>query len=233
MDRFDQGFTLRRREGFRRNWIFSTSIANRRRWGATPPTGAGGCCFDGHNLDAWVKKAGKDWLKEDGPAQWKIVDGTMEVAPGTDCIITHQKIWRLSRACRVSARWVIRPTVGVFLEDRYEANINETYGVSRQGSQRRASTTARKNAKTENPSELSANWLGKRSISIFMHRPLAPMERNPVPRGLPCSSMGVKIYDNQSLDLPHRRRGALRGSADGADHAAGSMGCLCNSGISG
>src|SRR5881409_3943741 len=42
--------------------------------------------FDGKNLDAWAKKAGKDWLKEDGPAKWKLVDGAMEVVPDTDCI---------------------------------------------------------------------------------------------------------------------------------------------------
>ena len=48
--------------------------------------------FDGKTLDAWAKKAGKDWLKEDGPAPWKLVDGgAVEVVPGSDCIITHQK----------------------------------------------------------------------------------------------------------------------------------------------
>jgi len=35
--------------------------------------------FDGKNLDAWAKKAGKDWLKEDGPAAWKLVDANEPV----------------------------------------------------------------------------------------------------------------------------------------------------------
>src|SRR5215213_2066974 len=59
--------------------------------GAPPPKDAT-VLFDGKNLDAWAKKAGKDWLKQDGPAQWKLVDGNaVEVVPGTDCLITKQQ----------------------------------------------------------------------------------------------------------------------------------------------
>ena len=38
--------------------------------GAPPPKGAI-VLFDGHDLDAWAKKKGKEWLVEDGPAKWK------------------------------------------------------------------------------------------------------------------------------------------------------------------
>src|SRR3954454_13737665 len=94
--------------------------------GATPPQGAV-VLFDGKNLDAWAKKAGKDWLKEDGPAKWKLVDGAMEAAPESHCIITHQKFGD----CHLHAefRTLGSPTnSGIFLQDRYEVNINETYG---------------------------------------------------------------------------------------------------------
>src|SRR5438270_11667076 len=97
--------------------------------GAVPPKDAI-ILFDGKNLEAWAKKAGKDWLKEDGPAKWKLVEpNAMEVVPDADCIITHQKFGDCH--LHVEFRTLGEPTnSGVFLEDRYEVNINESYGKS-------------------------------------------------------------------------------------------------------
>src|SRR5258708_6997064 len=94
---------------------------------AKPPKGAV-ILFDGSNLDAWAKKKGKDWLVEDGPAKWKILGGgILEVVPNSDCIITHQKFGDCK--VHVEFRTLGAPSnSGVFLETRYEANINETYG---------------------------------------------------------------------------------------------------------
>jgi hypothetical protein len=95
--------------------------------GATPPKGAV-VLFDGHGLDAWAKKKAREWLVEDGPAKWKILtDGTLEVVPDSDCIITHQKFGD----CKVHAEFRTLGTPsnsGIFLQTRYEVNINETYG---------------------------------------------------------------------------------------------------------
>src|SRR5436190_2222906 len=58
---------------------------------APPPSGAV-VLLEGGSLDAWVKKKGKDWLAEDGPAKWKQVGGgAIEVVPDTDCIITKRQ----------------------------------------------------------------------------------------------------------------------------------------------
>jgi hypothetical protein len=100
----------------------------------TPPTmdakaPAGGVVlFDGTSLDAFANKSGKDWLKEGGPAPWKIVDGLMEVVPGTGGgIITKQRFGDCH--VHVEFRTLGAPSnSGVYLETRYEANINETYG---------------------------------------------------------------------------------------------------------
>ena len=95
--------------------------------GAAPPSGAV-VLFDGHNFDAWAKKAGKEWLTEDGPAKWKLTDaGAMSIVPGADCIITHQKFGDCH--LHVEFRTLGTPSKSaVFLETRYEVNINETYG---------------------------------------------------------------------------------------------------------
>lgn len=95
--------------------------------GAKPPAGAV-VLFDGKNLDAWSKKAGKDWLKGDGPAPWKLVDGAAEVVPGTDGgILSHQTFGDYH--LHAEFRTLGAPSnSGIYLETRYEANINETYG---------------------------------------------------------------------------------------------------------
>lgn len=95
--------------------------------GAKPPAGAV-VLFDGKSLEAWAKKAGKDWLKEDGPARWKLVEGgAVEVVPASDCIISHQKFGD----CHVHLefRTLGAPTnSGIYFQTRYEVNINETFG---------------------------------------------------------------------------------------------------------
>lgn len=95
--------------------------------GAPPPAGAV-VLFDGRNLDAWAKKAGKEWLKEDGPARWKLVaGGAVEVVPGTDCLLSRRRFGDCH--LHLEFRTLGAPTnSGVYLQTRYEVNINETYG---------------------------------------------------------------------------------------------------------
>ena len=95
--------------------------------GAKAPAGAV-VLFDGKNLDAFANKNGKEWIVENGPAPWKIVDGNLEVVPGTGGgIITHQKFGDCH--LHVEFRTLGAPSnSGVFLQTRYEADISEGYG---------------------------------------------------------------------------------------------------------
>jgi hypothetical protein len=95
--------------------------------GAKPPPGAM-VLFDGTNLDAWARRDVKNWLKEDGAPRWDLLQGgVMEIVPNSGYLITHRslKAYRL----HLEFRTLGGPTnSGVYLETRYEANINEMYG---------------------------------------------------------------------------------------------------------
>ncbi|SPE28615.1 conserved exported hypothetical protein [Candidatus Sulfopaludibacter sp. SbA3] len=95
--------------------------------GMKPPAGAI-VLFDGTNMDAWAKMKEKDWLTEDGPSPWHLVPGgAMEVVPRSGGLISHK--WFGDAKIHVEFRNLGGPAnSGVYIQDRYEANINEMYG---------------------------------------------------------------------------------------------------------
>jgi hypothetical protein len=168
--------------------------------GAPPPPGAI-VLFDGHNMDAWAKKSGKEWLKEDGPAKWKLLNGgVIEVVPDTDCIITHQKFGDCH--VHVEFRTLGAPSnSGVFLEDRYEANINETYGRLT-GDPNGGFDNCTENAHPRiRPCFPPLAW---QTFDIDFQAPRfdASGAKTANARATVLFN-GVKIYDNQELDRPH------------------------------
>jgi hypothetical protein len=95
--------------------------------GMKPPAAAV-VLFDGSGMDAWAKMKEKDWLTEDGPPAWHLFQGgILEVVPRTGNLISHK--WFGDSKIHVEFRNVGGPTnSGVYIQDRYEANINEMYG---------------------------------------------------------------------------------------------------------
>jgi catechol 2,3-dioxygenase-like lactoylglutathione lyase family enzyme len=95
--------------------------------GTKPPKGAI-VLFDGTNLDSWSKMKEKEWLKEDGPCMWHLVSGgAVESVPRSGSCISKQSFG--DAKIHVEFRNIGGPTnSGVYIQDRYEANINETYG---------------------------------------------------------------------------------------------------------
>jgi 3-keto-disaccharide hydrolase len=95
--------------------------------GAKPPAKAT-VLFDGTNMNSWAKMKEKDWLTEDGPSLWHLVPGAaMEVVPRTGSLISRKSFG--DAKIHVEFRNLGGPTnSGVYIQDRYEANINEMYG---------------------------------------------------------------------------------------------------------
>jgi hypothetical protein len=165
-------------------------------FGAKAPKGAI-VLFDGTNLDAWAKKNGKSWLEEDGPARWKLVkDGAVEVVTGSDCIITHKKFGD----CKVHVEFRtlgLPSNSGVFLEDRYEVNINETYArpeMSPNGGLDNCTTDAKPRIR---PCRAPLEW---QTFDIDFHAPRFDAAGNKTASGrMTVLFNGVKIYDNQEV----------------------------------
>ncbi|HEX3570697.1 MAG TPA: DUF1080 domain-containing protein [Acidobacteriaceae bacterium] len=95
--------------------------------GQKPPKGAV-VLFDGKDLNAFAKMMEKEWLKEDGPCMWHLVPGdAVESVPRSGNCISHKSFG--DAKIHVEFRTIGGPTnSGVYIQDRYEANINETYG---------------------------------------------------------------------------------------------------------
>ena len=99
--------------------------------GAKPPKGAI-VLFDGKNFDGWKvagKKPGEDSVK------WRLVDGAMEIVPGTGSIISRKEFadCKLHLEFRTpfmpEARGQGRGNSGVYLQGRYEVQVLDSYGL--------------------------------------------------------------------------------------------------------
>jgi len=168
--------------------------------GAGPPPGAV-VLFDGRNLEAWAKKHGKEWLTEDGPARWKLVDGgAMEVVPGSDCIITHRQFGDCK--VHVEFRTLGAPSnSGVFLEDRYEVNINETYARFDQSPNAGFDNCTENLKPRVRACRAPLEW---QTFDIDFHPPRFDSQGKKTANARATVLFnGVKTYADQELDLPH------------------------------
>lgn len=95
--------------------------------GAKPPAGAI-VLFDGSSLKEWAKMREKSWLEEDGPARWNLLEGgVMEILPGAGSLISRRSFGDMR--LHLEFRTLGGPTnSGIYLQSRYEVNINESFG---------------------------------------------------------------------------------------------------------
>jgi hypothetical protein len=156
--------------------------------------------FDGHNLDAWAKKNGKSWLEEDGPARWKLVaGGAAEAVPESDCIITHRKFGDCK--VHVEFRTLGFPSnSGVFLQDRYEVNINETYALQDRSPNAGFDNCTQDAKPRIRPCRPPLEW---QTFDIDFRAPRFDAAGNKTASARATVLFnGVKIYDNQELNRP-------------------------------
>lgn len=175
--------------------------------GAQPPTGAV-VLFDGRSLDAWANKKGKEWLVEDGPAPWKIVDGVLEVVPGTGGgIITHRKFGD----CHVHLefRTLGAPSnSGVFFETRYEVNINESYGST--GGTPNGGLDNCTPKGTEPRVRAARPPLAWQTFDIDFTAPRFDADGHKVADATATVFLnGAMVYERQALERPHGAAGRL------------------------
>jgi hypothetical protein len=113
------------------SFIMEKVIRLSRTLGAQPPKGAV-VLFNGNNFKEWKhtgKKPGEDSV------QWKLVDGAMEVKPGSGSIITRKEFTdvKLHLEFRTpfmpEARGQGRGNSGVYLQGRYEVQVLDSYGL--------------------------------------------------------------------------------------------------------
>jgi len=173
--------------------------------GEKPPPGAV-VLFDGSNLDAWAKKSGKDWLTESGPAQWKVVDGAIQIIPGNDSIITHQKFGDCH--LHVEFRNICAPTKSaVFLETRYEVNINESYGRLEGTTSGGLDNTSKDLAPRVRPSLPPLSW---QTFDIDFTAPRFDAAGTKTAKAVMTVYLnGVKLVDHRELDAPFGAAGRL------------------------
>ena len=97
--------------------------------GAKPPKGAI-VLFDGSNFDEWKHSADKT-----GSVQWKLVDGAMEVAPGTNTIRTKKEFADIKLHIEFRTPFMPeergqgRGNSGVYLQGRHEVQVLDSFGL--------------------------------------------------------------------------------------------------------
>ena len=164
--------------------------------GAEPPAGAI-VLFNGKNFKQWKhtsKKPGADSV------QWKLLKGgAMEVKKGTDSIVTKKKFtdFKLHVEFRTpfmpDARGQARGNSGVYLQERYEVQVLDSYGL--EGKDNECGGIYKIGAPLVNMCAPPTQW---QTYDITFYAPGAEKTNAQVT----VVHNGVTIHDNVSLPKP-------------------------------
>lgn len=167
---------------------------------ARPPAGAI-VLFDGKNFKQWKharKKSPSDKVR------WKLVDGAMEVKPGTGSIITKKQFSdiKLHLEFRTpfmpDARGQGRGNSGVYLQARYEVQILDSFGL--QGKDNQCGGIYKVARPSVNMCAPPLQW---QTYDITFRAPRLDKAGNKIKNAsLTVLHNGVKIHENVELPKP-------------------------------
>ena len=153
--------------------------------------------FDGKSLDNWTNGAGKS------PAEWKVADGVLEVAPGKGNILSKQMLdgdFKLHVEFRIpylpTRHGQDRGNSGVYLQGRYEVQVldayhNDTYKDGMCGAIYSVEPP------TENVAKAPTVW---QSYDIEFHAAKFENGKKVEPVRMTVYWNGVKVHDNTKVD---------------------------------
>lgn len=169
-----------------------------------PPPSDAVVLFDGRELSKWLGRDG-------GPAKWAVRDGYMEVVPGAGAIHTARGFgdvqlhveWSAPNPPKGSDQ--DRGNSGVFLMERYEVQVLDSYGNETYPDGQAAAVYGQY-PPLANASRAPGEW---QSFDIVFHRPRFRADGTLLrPASLTVLHNGVLVQDGVTLTGPtaHQRR---------------------------
>jgi hypothetical protein len=159
--------------------------------------------FDGKSFDNWTKLDGKT-----APG-WKIVNGAMEVVPGSGNIITKQRFggaFHLHVEFRVpympNAKGQARGNSGVYVQGRYEVQILDSYGLQSQKNDCGAIYGVA--APSVNACKAPTVW---QSYDIYFRSPICVNGKKKEPARMTVYHNGIKIHNDVSIPVDNTTAG--------------------------
>ncbi len=153
--------------------------------------------FDGTDFSHWQREGG-------GQIKWKLVDGTMQIAPGTGSIITKKPVKDFAMHLEFNIPQLpanvtgqARGNSGVYIQQRYELQILDSYGLEPQFND--CGSIYRFKAPDKNVCKKPGEW---QTYDIRFHAPKYDGNKKVADARITVYQNGVLIQDD--VDVPNK-----------------------------